>query len=321
MNKFKHIILIILVNFIILFIGVFGYMGIEGYQLLDAFYMTIITLTTTGFMEVKPLGPEGKLFTSLLLILGMGVIAYSVTTFFTTLFNINWQDRRKKKMEEKFQKFNQHTLICGHGRLGKIIAGELSQITKEVIIIEKDESKKKQLEENKLQYIIGDCTSDETLIKANIVNAKILVSLLDNDADTLYLTLAARSLNKNLKIIARANDENAKMRILRAGASDVILPMQISAKKIAHRILFPEIETIFELQGLSLEQSGAISLVDNIVSDPNLKVIGDFAQKHPHQVIVGIKTQENQFTFNPTINQKIVVGDVVLTLVQSEGLN
>ena len=209
-----------LLFFILLFLvllGTFGFSYLEGWSLHESLYMTIITLTTTGFQEVHPMSVAGRNLTMILLILGMGVVAYSVSIIMSHLLSLDLENSKLKKRAKEIHKMKSHTILCGYGRMGKIIADELSKAKHDFLIIEKDPQKINSLKESNYHWIEGDATHDEVLHKANIMTAQTLVSMIDSDADALYLALAARSLNSTLEIIVRASEEEAKPKILRAG--------------------------------------------------------------------------------------------------------
>lgn len=239
MFRYRHI-SILVVLLLLVAAGTFGYSYLEGWNLHDSLYMTIITLTTTGFQEVHQMTESGRNLTMILLVMGMGIVAYSISVIMNDLLSINLETRRKKKMDKEISKLKDHTIICGFGRMGKIIAEEISKSHNNFLIIEKNTKILKQLEHTNFKYIEGDSTHDEVLVKAGIKNAKILVSMIDSDSDALYLALAARTFNPDLQIIVRASEEEARPKILRAGANKVVLPVLMSGIKVAQAILTPD---------------------------------------------------------------------------------
>lgn len=225
-------------------------------------------------------------------------------------------------MEKQISNLRNHTIICGHGRMGKVIADEISKVHANFIIIEHDTSKIKGIQEAGYKYIEGDCTHDEILLKAGIKEAKILVSMIASDSDALYLALAARSLKPNLHIIVRASEEEAKLKILRAGANKVILPILMSGMKVAQAILNPAVEDYIDLSGVNETDNGQMyQLADiNVLKNSNLvgKTLRTCAFQKLGVIIVGIKKSNNEFLFSPDPDYKFEAGDTLLSLGTQE---
>ncbi len=235
----KEINKIIISATILLFIflgGISGYMYIEGYDLIDAFYMTSITLSTVGFGEVQPLTPDGKLFTTILIFSGITVVVYTLGNI--TKFFIEGELRtylRGKKMEKKIANLDEHYIICGAGRTGTKIINDFFKKGLSFVVLEKDEQNIKKLKDiyrDKLLYVVGDATKDEVLLQANIKKAKVLISVLSTDADNLFLTLSTKDLNEKIQIITRAVDASSEKKLRRGGADFIISPFEIAADRI-----------------------------------------------------------------------------------------
>ncbi|HCP09645.1 MAG: TrkA-N domain protein, partial [Thermodesulfobacterium sp. 37_54] len=239
----KRLFFILTLLLVVIGLGTVGYMVIEELSFLDALYMTVITLATVGFREVKELSEVGKVFTIVLIVLGFGVFTYAATTIAQILIEGELKDvfneRRRRKMLEKLRG---HYIICGYGRMGRIIAKELKANGKEVVVIEKNLDPK---EEGYL-FVIGDATKDEILKEAGIEKAKGLVSVLSSDSDNLYVVLSARALNPDLFIIARAAEESARKKLKMAGANKVVCPYHIGGLRMAHSLLKPNVVDFWE---------------------------------------------------------------------------
>jgi len=235
-SEIRKIIASISILLIIFLLGVIGYIEIEGYSIIDAFYMTSITLSTVGFSEVEKLSPFGKMFTSFLILSGITVVVYilgNLTKFFVDGELKNYW--RGKKMTKKMSKLEDHYIICGAGRTGKKIIEDFIKKELNFIIIEKEEKIISNLREvygEKLMYVLGDSTKDEVLLQANIKNAKVLISVLSTDADNLFLILTTKDLNEKIQIITRAVDASSEKKLTRAGADFIISPFEIAADRI-----------------------------------------------------------------------------------------
>ena len=320
----SHFFLITLLVLLLGLVGMFGYMHLEGWSAFDSLYMTIITLTTTGYQEVHSLSDEGRLFTMILLISGMGIVAYSVSASMNFLLSIDFKNRKVLRMKKKINELEGHTIVCGYGRIGKVICKELSRKNVEFVVVEKGEKQIKELEQSKYFYVEGDAATDEKLIEAGIHSAKVLVSMIDNDADGLYLCLAARSLNPSLHIVVRATDERAKQRIEKAGANKVILPIIMSGKRIAESVVNPAVEDFLDVAGAYFEKGEGIQMADIHVDDSS-KLIGvkieDFSSIVRELVIVAVKKEDGEFVFFPKDGYEFQCGDILVSIATESGYN
>lgn len=296
--------------------GTIGYRLIEGWSFFDSFYMTIITLTTTGYQEVHHLSDQGRVLTIMLLILGMGIVAYSVTAVTSYILNLDFKQRGKERMQKKIEKLKGHTIVCGFGRMGQVICEELYRKQNDFVIIEQDPSKTETMKELGYLYIDGDAAHDENLIKAGIENANVLVSMIDNDSDGLYIALAGRSLNEKMYILVRANDENARRRILRAGANKVILPTIMSGLKVAQSVLNPAVEDFLDIS-IHDNHNEKIQLVDLSVTEESTLVNKTIEEMGPlvrDLIVVGIRKPDHTFIFNPLSSYVFEKDDTLIAM-------
>ena len=316
----SHLILLLLV-FAVSATGISGYMLIEGWSFSDALYMTAITLTTTGFQEVHSLSEDGRMFTTFLLIVGVGTVAYSATSVLSSLFTFNLMERGRKRMATKAKKLTDHTIVCGFGRMGNVICEELHAAKVNFIVVEKDPVLIGYLEKTNYLWIEGDAANDDTLKDVGIERAKFMVSTVDNDSDALYLALAARNLNPEIHIVVRANSEDAEKKILMAGADRVVLPFTVSGAKVAQSIINPEIEDILEIAGVSHSQEMRLQIVDLPIEKgspligKNLRTCG---VRRDGLIVVGIKNKQDGFQFAPDADQPFKEGDCLVALGTNE---
>lgn len=310
---------IILFIGMVVFLGSLGYYFIEDYSPLDAVYMTIITLTTTGFGEVVPLTTNGKIFTMGLLLIGMGIVTYSISSIVTYIFSIDFSIKRRERMEKEIAQMHNHTIVCGYGRMGEIICKKLLAEGVPFVVIEKRENLIKLLQLAKIPYIEGDASNDENLEKAAIKSAKVLVSVIDSDSDALYITLAARSYNPKVHIIARANEQNAKKRMMRAGANKVVLPFVMSGLKVAESIINPAVEEFLSLE--EIQNEGTVHLGDLHIT-PESTVVGkkikDIGPSIHKLIIVGIRKDDKQFIFSPRGDYQFEPGDCIIAMGEQD---
>ncbi|MFA7361409.1 MAG: potassium channel family protein [Candidatus Kapaibacterium sp.] len=210
-------------------IGVAGYILLENYTFVEAFYMTMITITTAGYLEVHPLSDAGRIFTSLYLVTNIGIFFYGATTIVGLVIEGEFKNFYKNyNVKKKISELKDHVIICGYGRNGKQVCLELKDDKHPYMIIEKRENIIEELktDENNL-FIDGDATEEEVLIAAGIKNAKAIITTLPEDPDNVYVVLTARELNPSITIISRASNESSVNKLKRAGANNVIMPEKI----------------------------------------------------------------------------------------------
>lgn len=304
----------ILIAFIIAF-GIAGYMGIEGWNFLDSLYMTIITLSTVGYKEVGELSSGGRLFTIILIISGVGTMLYALSAGAKSLLEGEIQGIfGRRRLEKKIKELRDHYIICGYGRMGKIICKELKGRHMKFTIIEKQPDILK--EEEDILLFEGDATKDEMLKKVGIERAKGLVSVLPTDAENLYVVLSARVLNPDLFIVARAGEEGSEQKLLRAGADRVISPYHIGGLRMAQTIIKPAVVDFIEFA----TKTGNIDLqMEEIPIQEGSHLIGLTLDecgigKELGIIIVAIKRSTGDMKFNPTFRSTVKAGDTLIAL-------
>lgn len=321
MGKLRRrlIIALALVLFIVSF-GTIGYIAVEGWNFQDSLYMTVTTLTTVGYREVRELSSAGRWFTIILIIGGVGTMLYALSAGAKVLMEGEFQEvLGRRRLEKKMKELRDHYIICGYGRMGKIIVRELKSekvkfavIEKNAIIHEKEEA----------FLIIGDATQDELLKEVGIERAKGLITVLPTDAENLYVVLSAKGLNPNLFIVARAGEEGSEQKLLRAGADRVISPYHIGGLRIAHTVLKPAVVDFLELA----TQSGNIDLQLEEISIPDVSRFSGLSLdqcgfgKELGVIIVAIKKTSGDMQFNPTFRTLIEPGDTLIALGETSKL-
>src|SRR4030042_2020563 len=212
----------------ILFLGSLGFVWIEGWSFFDGLYMTGITLTTVGFGEVHPLSKVGRAYTLVLLLAGMGVMLYIVTSLARVV--VEGEIRQalgKRKLLTRIKRLKGHYIICGFGRIGEIIARQLKEKGIPLVVVENNPEHVSRLEESGYSFVVGDATREEALQEAGIERASGLGAVVDSDADNVYITLTARSLQPGLYIVARAEERGAEPKLKRAGADKAGSPYEL----------------------------------------------------------------------------------------------
>lgn len=216
-------------------VSIAGYMLIEGWSLLDAAYMTIVTFTTVGYDEVHPLSSAGRVFSMFIMVAGVGVMLYILTS---VVHMVVAQEVlrglvRRHRMRAQLARLTDHFIVCGFGRVGREVAFALQEQSVPLIVIDKDAEVLVEGEERGLLCMVGDPTRDDDLVAAHVEEARVLVAATGNDSDNVYISLTARGLNPGLRIVARASRPDAEDKLLRAGADRVISPHAIGGRHMA----------------------------------------------------------------------------------------
>ncbi|MEX0287594.1 MAG: TrkA family potassium uptake protein, partial [Flavobacteriaceae bacterium] len=250
---------------VVLLIGVFGYRYISDYSWLDALYMTIITVTTVGFKEVRPLGADDKIFTVLLIVSSVFIFAYALSVITEYILGKNsLQLLKKRKVKNKIKSLSDHVIICGYGRNGMQAAERLNAYKRPFVVIEKD---KKVLEkhEGEVLFVEGDANDDEVLKQAGIERAQYLITAMPDDASNLFVVLSARQMNERLFIISRASLVTSQKKLELAGANKVIMPDKIGGDHMASLVVIPDLITFMDK--LSVEGEHTTNLEEVAIED------------------------------------------------------
>jgi voltage-gated potassium channel len=296
---------------LIVCIGIVGFILIEGYGFLDAFYMTVITVATVGFQEVHPLSEGGRLFTAFLIITSFGTFAYAVTSISKYVvdgeFNLFFKNR---KVSAAIDKLDNHVIICGFGRNGKQAAHILKKHNTRFVVIEKHKDIVASITHRYSDLVLeGDATFDEVLLKAGVERAKALITTLPVDADNLFIVLSAKTINPKVTVISRASEDNSDKKLKIAGADNVIMPDKLGGAHMASLVMKPDvIEFIDYITG---QGSDNIRLEEitfaNLSETYQNKTIRDLEVRNKSGAnIIGFKTAQGEYIINPSADTKII---------------
>ncbi len=289
---------------VITIIGIIGYILIEDYSLIDAIYMTIITVATVGFREVAPLSAEGKVFTVIIIVMSFGVFAYVLSNFTRFIVNGILKNYFKyNKMKKRINSLSQHVIVVGYGRNGKQTIEELTAHGEQVVLIENRDDVIEIVEaDTDYLFIQGDATQDEILKLAGIDRAKALISSLPVDADNLFVVLSARGINDKIKIISRAQEENADLKLKRAGADNVIMPAKTGGQRMAKLVAQPDVVEFLDhvlLQKVDETSIEEVSCKD-LYCGYDKKTIRELNIRQDSGVnIIGIRRADGSYIVNP----------------------
>ncbi len=302
----------------IVVLGTTGYMLIEGFTFTEAFFMTIITISTVGFREVHPLSELGQFFTAFLIVISFGIFAYAVTTLTRYIVDGVLRNYLKdNKVKTKIEKLSNHVIVVGYGRNGKQAIEELRRHKFQVVVIDNEAIIEKIREDAGLLYIQGDATQDEILLDAKIENAQALITALPNDADNLFVVLTARTMNPEITIISRASNFNSDRKLRSAGATNVIMPDKIGGQRMAKLVAQPDIVDFLEY--IMLRESEEVYIDEISCKDISPafteKTIGEWSIRSATGAnIIGIKTADNNYIVNPSPKVNITSNDQIFVL-------
>ncbi len=300
--------------------GTIGFVVIEGWTVSQSLYMTVMTVTTVGYGPPGELSEAGRNFATLFMIVGVGAAAFALSSTVqalvqTELLAVIAERRRHREMN----KLHDHFIICGGGRVGARVAREMSRAGANYVIVENDKEKAARFAEEGAHVLPGDATLEETLIEAGVERARGLAACLPNDADNLYVVLIARDLNDGLHIVARAIEEQAEPKLIRAGASRVIAPTIIGSHRMAESLMKPAVA----------------DFIDSIAAD-NLDLGFEQVEIAPHSiyagkklrstnigrelntVVVAIRRRNGEMVFNPSGDAHVEAGDLLIAIGRAE---
>lgn len=323
MKSIRHLQLCVLLLFLIIFIGVTGYMTIEHWSFLDALYMTVTTFTTVGYNEVHEVSDLGRMFTIFFIIIGVMYFLYIAGTI--VQFMVEGQIRTilgRRSLDKKIDRLKNHYIVCGYGRIGKTLCTILKRKAVDLVVIEKDQDRIPVMVEDKIFYISGDAGDETILIKAGIQQAKGLIAVLATDTDNVFLVLTARQLNPDLYIMANASRNESKPKLLAAGANRVELPYNMGAVSMAQRIIRPTVTNFLNLafaqkrKDIQMEEipvGSSSELVNVMLKDSGIRQQFDL-------IIIAVKKSDDSMLFNPSFEAVIESGDTVIAVGQEENL-
>lgn len=304
-------------------IGTLGFMVLEGWNLIDSFYMTVTTLTTVGFGEVHELDTKGKLYTIILIVTGIGFFLYVIRSFVDFLIEGRIMViLGRKRLNKKIGSLKNHYIICGYGRIGRVLCRHLRNRIDQLVVIDNRPDFETIKREPGVIYISGDATEETTLVRAGIQKAKGLVAVLGTDADNVFLVLTARQLNPGLYITARAGYRGSKLKLKAAGADHVESPYEMGAASMAHRIIRPTVTSFLDLaftyqrKDIQMEEIP----VDDASKLNGVSLQDSGIRQNYNLIIIAIKKKDNSMRFNPSFETVLNGGDTVIAVGEEQNL-
>jgi voltage-gated potassium channel len=303
--------------------GTAGYVLIEGWSAWDAFYMTAITITTVGYFEVHPLSTLGRVFTVFIIFTGVGAFFYAFTLFMALLAGGGLFERReRKRLARMLDNLTDHFILCGFGRMGEIIAREFARQHVPFVVIERSAERMHLAREEGFLVVEADASSEEVLRRVRIDRARGLVAAVSTDAENVYAVLSARLLKPDLFIVGRAESEDARTKLKRAGADRVISPYHLGGLQLAQTALRPAVVDFVQLATSSENMDLNLEQVHITAGSPlaGRNLIEAGLRQRFGVVVVGIRRVDGKMDFNPEPETTIRAGDDLVVLGRAGSL-
>ncbi|MBA3335428.1 MAG: potassium channel protein [Acidobacteria bacterium] len=302
--------------------GAFGFYFLENLSLLDSVYNATQTVTTVGYGDLAPRTRAGKIFAIFFMLSGVGTVLYALTVLAQAIIHseiIETMDLRRKTRE--IDKLENHFIVCGAGRVGRRIIRQLQKQNLQFVLIEKDQKRIVEFEDDGSHILVEDATLEENLLRAGVKRAKGLATCLADDADNVYVVLTARDLNENLHIVARAVEEQAEPKLIRAGANRVVAPTIIGSQSMARALLKPAIADFMD--------SIVAETLDLVFEEIAVKNSSPYADKQLREtnisselnlLIVAIRRKDGEMIFQPSAEMLIREGDLLIVIGKAEAM-
>jgi len=304
-------------------LGTLGYHILEGWPLLDALYMTIITLSTVGFKEVHELDVTGRVFTMALIIFGVGIVFWAVASLIEAVIGEQiWHALQRKRMQKHISKIKDHFIVCGFGRMGQQIVKDLLRENVPHVVIEKNPEQLPKLIAQDIPFIEGNASDDKSLKAAGIDEARGLITVAPSDEDNVFITLSARALNPKLFIVARSIQEENEDKLKMAGADRVMSPYVLGGRRMALAVLRPN---VLDFLDVAMHTDSVNITIEElkIKADSGLigKSIAEADLQHKSGVmIVALRKASRKMIANPSPEEILSEGDILILVGASEQL-
>jgi voltage-gated potassium channel len=306
-----------------LIVGTVGFRLIEGYSWFEAFYMTLTTITTVGYQEMRPLGHAGRVFNSFLILFGVTAMFLAVGAMTQTIIEIELQDRygnrRKKRMIENL---HDHFIVCGFGRVGRNACSEFQRAHAPFLVIDRNEQRVQKAAAAGMLAIVADATQDDSLRQAGVLRAGGLIAALPSDAENLFIILSAKTLNPTLTIVTRVSEEEAGEKLRRAGADTVLTPYTMAGRQLADALLRPHVVEFLDFtrsnigSKITMEQVCVAS--KGAPTSQSLRTLSELRKSGV--IVLAIRTKGGETIFNPPAEVEISAGDFLIVMGERSSL-
>ena len=304
-------------------VGTLGFHAIEGWDWFEAFYGTLMTVSTIGAEPVNRLSHNGRIFNVVLIFLGLGVVGFAIGSLTRAAIEFELgQFFGRRRMEKEIANKKDHIIICGFGRVGRRIAAEIAARKVPLIIIERDPERAKLAQQSGYSLIIGDASSEAVLKEARIETAAGLASAVTSDAQNVYIVLTARGIAPKIPILARASEDDAESKLLRAGATAVTSPYSYAGQRMARMLTRPNVQTFIDVALSSLSEGGLDLQIEEILVSDGSPILGSSLaesdiRKRLGIIILAIRRRSGTIEFNPGADHTISPGDYLIAMGDS----
>ncbi len=307
----------------ILILGTSGFQLIEGYSWFDGFYMTLTTITTVGYQEVRPLSHAGRIFNSFLILFGVTAMFLAVGAMTQTIIELELQDgygkRRKRRMIENL---HDHFIVCGFGRVGRNACDEFERAKASFLVIDRNEERVAKAVNTGKLAIVADATQDDSLRQAGVLRAKGLIAALPSDAENLFIILSAKALNPKLTVVTRVSEEEAGEKLRRAGADTVLTPYTMAGRQLADALLRPHVVEFLDFARSNI--GSEITMEEVCVSsngESSRRTLGELLKlRRSGAIVLAIRKQGGETIFNPSSEVEISAGDFLIVMGERSSL-
>jgi voltage-gated potassium channel len=318
----RRIVLILALMVFTLIFGTVGFTLIDNYPPFDAFYMTLITVTTVGYQEIHPLSQAGRIFNSFLIMFGVSAMLFAVGAMTQTIIELELQDRfGKRRRKRAIMHMKDHYIVCGFGRVGRNAAFELQRAGAPFLVIDRSDQRVARAAQAGMLAMQADATRDESLREAGVERARGFIAALATDADNVFVILSAKSLNPRLTVVTRASEEDAEEKLRRAGADTVFSPYSIAGHRLAQALVRPHVVQLldFATQAVGLDVS-----MEQMRIGPNPAVdsrkLGDLAAPDARLIVLAVGKSDGKMIFNPPAEMEVAGGDVLIVMGEQAAL-
>jgi len=313
-------------------VGTAGFVWIEHYPVFDAFYMTLITVTTVGYTEVHPLSQAGRIFNSFVILFGVVIMLLAIGAMTQIVIDLELnQFFGKRRIKNMIEKLEGHFILCGFGRVGRGAADELQRTGAKFVVVDRNEDRVERAIKAGMLGVLADASSDESLRDVGIARAKGLIATLASDADNLFLVLSAKALNPKLALSARVSEESSSEKMRRAGADFVFAPYNTTGHRMAQAMLKPHVQQFIEFTtgqniGLGMENVGIGNVgIEQVLVAETSPAAGRSLAEMPIRrdtgvIVLAIRKASGEMSFNPPAEARLTGGDHLIAMGAPDGL-
>ncbi len=308
---------------ITLCVGTIGFSLIEGWSLFDAFYMTLVTISTVGYQEMHPLSPAGRVFNSFLIFFGVSAMFFGVGAVTQTIIELELQDRSGKKRRKRLiSELRDHFIVCGFGRVGRNASSEFQRANVPFLIVDRNEERVRRASEAGMLAVVADATDDDDLREAGVLRARGLIAALPSDAENLFIILSAKTLNPKLLVVTRASEEQAEAKLRRAGADTVFAPYTLAGRRLANSLLRPH---VVEFLDFATSAVAPEIMMEQVCIGPGTRFVSKtvgamLSSSGANIILLAIRHSNGEMIFNPPADALISIGDFLIVLGERPGL-